>query len=66
MAAPKNLESVESILDVIIKLPNYEELVADARDALARDGVELPKAKQIESFQTGTVAWFRRMMEAIK
>lgn len=66
MAGPKNLETVESIIDVIIKLPNYEELVADAREGLARDGVELPKSKQIESYQTGTVAWFRKMIEAVK
>lgn len=66
MAGPKNLETVESIIDVIIKLPNYEELVADARESLARDGVELPKSKQIESYQTGTVAWFRKMIEAVK
>lgn len=66
MASPKNLETVESIIDVIIKLPNYEELVADARESLARDGVELPKSKQIESYQTGTVAWFRKMIEAVK
>lgn len=66
MAGPKNLDSVESILDVIMKLPNYEELVADARESLAKDGVELPKSKQIESYQTGTVAWFRKMIEAVK
>lgn len=66
MATAKNVESVEDILDFILKMPNYEELVADARETLAKDGVELPRANQIESMQTGTNAWFRRMMEAIK
>jgi hypothetical protein len=66
MAGPKDVDSVESILKVIMRLPNYEELVADARTSLAKDGVELPKAAQIESYQTGTPAWFRRMMEATK
>lgn len=66
MTTAKDLESVEKIINVIIKLPNYEELVADARDALAKDGVELPKAQQIESHQTGTPAWFRRLMEVMK
>lgn len=66
MASAKHLESVESILDVIMKLPNYDELVADARESLAKDGVELPKKAQIESYQTGTPSWFRRMMAAVK
>ena len=66
MASPKDLESVEAILNVVTRLPDYETLVADARETLAKDGVELPKAAQIESHQTGTPAWFRRMMEATK
>lgn len=66
MTTPKDLASVDSILNVIMKLPNYDELVADARETLAKDGVELPKAPQIESYQTGTPTWFRRMLEAVK
>lgn len=66
MANPKDLENVESIINVIMKLPNYEDLVAKARVDLAKDGVELPKAAQIESYQTGTVSWFRKMIEAVK
>ena len=66
MAGLKDLNNVESILNVITRLPNYEELVADARETLAKDGVELPKAAQIESVQTGTPNWFRRMMDTIK
>lgn len=66
MANPKDLESVESILNIITKLPNYEGLVADARETLAKDGVELPKAAQIESVATGTPGWFRKIMETVK
>ena len=66
MAGPKDLVSVEAILNVITKLPNYNELVADARDTLAKDGVELPESAKLESYQTGTPSWFRKMMEAVK
>lgn len=66
MAGPKDLESVESILNVITRLPNYNELVADARETLAKDGVELPESAKLESYQTGTPSWFRKMMETVK
>jgi hypothetical protein len=65
-ATPKNLQDPEAIIDYIIKLPNYEELVADARTTLARDGVELPVAGQVESYTPGTNAWFRKMIEIVK
>jgi len=60
MTTDKDLATVESIVNVIIKLPNYEKLIEAARKE-----IELPKQNTIESFQIGTVAWFRRMMEAI-
>ena len=65
-ATAKELADPEAIIDYIIKLPNYEELVADARESLAKDGVELPKAGQVESFVPGTSAWFRRIIETVK
>jgi hypothetical protein len=65
-AGPKDLQDPEAIVDYIIKLPNYEELVADAREALSRDGVELPKAGKVESFTPGSGAWFRKMIEVVK
>jgi hypothetical protein len=65
-ATPKNLQDPEAIIDYIIKLPNYEELVADAREALGKEGVQLPKAGKVESFTPGTNAWFRRMIETVK
>jgi hypothetical protein len=60
MTSDKDLATVESIVNVIIKLPNYEKLIETARKEL-----DLPRQNTIESFQIGTVAWFRRMMEAI-
>jgi hypothetical protein len=51
----------------IKKLPNYEELVAGARETLGKQGISLPENTiSFESKQTGTPAWFRRMMEAVK
>lgn len=65
-ATEKNLDDPESIIDYIIKLPNYEELVKDARETLGKEGVELPTANQLESFQPGSRAWFRKMIEVVK
>lgn len=65
-ATAKDLQDPEAIIDFVIKLPNYEELVGDARESLAKDGVELPKAGTVESYTPGTNAWFRRMIEVVK
>ncbi len=65
-ATAKDLSDPESIIDYIIKLPNYEEMIADARETLGKEGVQLPKAGKVENFQPGTGAWFRRMIEIIK
>lgn len=65
-ATPKDLADPEAVIDYIIKLPNYEELVAKARVDLEKDGIQLPKAGTVESFQPGTSAWFRKMIEIVK
>jgi hypothetical protein len=65
-ATIKDLQDPEAVIDYIIKLPNYEELIADARETLGREGVQLPKAGKVESYTPGTNAWFRRMIEVIK
>lgn len=65
-ATPKNLEDPEAIIDFVIKLPNYEELVADARETLEKEGVKLPVAGKVESFTPGSGAWFRKMIEVVK
>lgn len=65
-ATPKDLQDPEAIIDYIIKLPNYEELVADARQSLEKEGVKLPVAGKVESFTPGSGAWFRKMIEIVK
>jgi hypothetical protein len=60
MTSEKDMATVESIVNVIIKLPNYEQLVESAREQL-----DLPKQPQLESHATGTPSWFRRMMNAV-
>jgi hypothetical protein len=66
-ATTKDIRSVDTIINYIKKLPNYEELVAAAKETLGRQGIELPESvNSFESKQTGTPAWFRKMMEAVK
>jgi len=65
-ATVKNLADPEAVIDYIIKLPNYEELIADARETLEREGVKLPQAGKVESYTPGTGAWFRKMIEVVK
>jgi hypothetical protein len=56
-----DMKDVESILAKIKRLPNYNELVADARATFQRDGIELPEATQY-----GSPQWFSEMMQALK
>lgn len=65
-AAVKDIRSVDAILNYIEKLPNYEELIAAARETLGKQGVKLPEQITFESAQTGTPQWFRRMMARIR
>lgn len=55
MAESKDIETVDSIVRIISKLPNYHALVEGVRDQIA-----LPDP---ESFIVGSAAWFRRMMD---
>lgn len=64
-ATAKTLRSAESIIEFAKKLPNYEELVAAARETLGKQGIELPKADQIESYQPGSAGWFRSVINKI-
>ncbi len=58
-ASYKNLDSVETIVDYIIKLPAYESLIKEAQEA----GISFPDKTTIEEYKPGTSAWFRRMIE---
>ena len=53
-----DLSSVESIVKKIKALPNYEELVKDARDAFERDKLTLPE----DTTLPGTGAWYRQFL----
>jgi hypothetical protein len=65
-ASVKDIKSVDAIINYIEKLPNYEALIAAARETLGRSGIKLPEAITFESAQTGTPAWFRRMMSRVR
>ena len=52
---PEDMANVESILNKIKGQANYEELVADAREAFARENLQLPES----TVQEGTAGWFR-------
>ncbi len=65
-ASPKDLQDPDAIIDYIIKLPNYEDLISKARADLEKEGIQLPKAGKVESYQPGTGAWFRKMIEIVK
>jgi hypothetical protein len=65
MTSEKDLATVESILNVVTRLPNYDKLVESARKTLAEENVTLPESAKLESYQTGTPGWFRRMMDSV-
>jgi hypothetical protein len=62
MSSEKDLATTESILNIIGKLYNYESLIAKAKPILEEHDFQLPEARTIESYQTGTVEWFRKMI----
>ena len=63
MTSEKDLMTTESIVSIITKLYNYDKIVEDARDILREEGIDLPESQKLESHQTGTVEWFKRMMQ---
>jgi hypothetical protein len=56
---PADLESVETIIAKIKPRADYEQLVADAKEALARDNLSLPESQQVLE---GSAVWFRNFM----
>jgi len=65
MTTEKDIATVESILAVISRLPNYDQLVESVKPVLEAAGYVVPKSAEIESYQTGTPGWFRRMMNSL-
>jgi hypothetical protein len=47
-------------------LYNYDKLVESAKPVLAEEGLSIPESQQLESYQTGTVDWFRKMSNICK
>ena len=56
---PADLESVETIVAKIKPRADYEQLVADAREAFAKDNIQLPESEQVVE---GSAVWFRNFM----
>lgn len=54
-----DLSSVESIIKIIKTRPNYEQLVADAKEAFARDNLQLPESTALP----GTGHWYRQFLD---
>ena len=65
-ATVKDIKNVDAILAYVIKLPNYDELIAGARETLGRQGIELPVKEAFESYVPGSNAWMRRMINIVK
>ena len=49
------LNTADDILDAVRKRPNYDQLIAAARETLAKSDIQLPEAAPTP----GTAAWFR-------
>ena len=55
------LNSADDILDAVSKRPNYEQLIAAARETLAKNDIQLPEAAPAP----GTAEWFRKTANKI-
>lgn len=55
------LNTADDILDAISKRPNYEQLIAAARETLAKSDIKLPEAAPLP----GTALWFRETANKI-
>ena len=65
-ATANDIKSVESIINYVKKLPNYDELVAAARETLGKQGVELPESRRLEHYSPNSPSWMRQIMDMIK
>jgi len=65
-ATAEDISSFSNIIQFIKKLPKYTELTADARETLAKQGIELPDQGQLETFRPGSPMWMRQLMDSIR
>jgi hypothetical protein len=56
------LNTADDILDAVSKRPNYDQLVAAARETLSKSDIQLPEAAPLP----GTAAWFRTHSDKFK
>lgn len=55
------LNTADDILDAVSKRPNYDQLIAAARETLAKSDIQLPEAAPAP----GTAEWFRETVNKI-
>lgn len=55
------LNTADDIIDAVSKRPNYDQLIAAARETLSRSNIQLPEAAPLP----GTAAWFRETANKI-
>lgn len=65
LSTEKDIATTESIVNVIVRLTNYEQLVENIRPVLTAEGIILPTSPKIVSNQTGTSEWFRKLMQIV-
>lgn len=61
-ATIQDIRSVDGIINYIIKLPEYEELIASARETLGRSGVELPVKESLADKQLNRIRELARII----
>jgi hypothetical protein len=55
------LNTADDILDAVSKRPNYDQLIAAARETLSKSNIQLPEAAPL----LGTAKWFRETANKI-
>lgn len=65
-ATIKDIRSVDAIINYIKKLPNYEELIAAARETLGRYDIDLPQKEAFENYTPGSIGWMRKIIDIVK
>ena len=65
LSTEKDIATTESIVNVIVRLTDYEQLVENIRPVLTAEGIILPTSPKIVSNQTGTPEWFRKLMQIV-